>query len=316
MIRLMSLVFCFSVGWVFGADSQKHALREEHPALSEQDIAVQRAATAVATALRKYVHETSRPVYTYHFVKKEDLKVDPLAPLDFEDARVKNHLKDWSKYFWNMSQPVDGRDTRGFYVATDPVASRSFGGDHWALWRVIIPNRTQILDLRTAEAEPVLMGASPNGELIRKAGCDTDSAKTYRHLLMKSFSVACRSIAIAALKQLGAEAILYPWQSVSFADGIDRPDGSFVILNTDKISPEHVAIFAFNTNPKGERTNERVYIAQMYREARIPKNHSGTASEFGNPKYQLWPELPQPAADTFHSWVKENLMDMGHPLWP
>jgi len=289
----------------------------ERKTISPQEEAEIKAVEVLADEIKKHVHETNHAVHTYHFVKKSEVQADPKKPLDLNEPKVKSHLKDWSAYFWNLNQPVDTSHIKGFYAATDPVASRTFGGDDWALWRVILPKGHRVFDLR-AFTEPDYKKNYFSKELkalLKQAGCEADK---FHYLFQRVVSETCHRISNKVLEQLGVESMLYGWVGAHFGEDEDRGQGAFIILKTDRIENEQVAIFSADSNDTDGLNEERKMIQELYRLARDerPKGNGETSHVVGvgDTKLYLWPTIEKPK-ESPSAWIREHLADSGRPLW-
>jgi hypothetical protein len=62
------------------------------------------AVEALSAELEPELQKTQRPFYVYHYVDKKKLGLADSEPVRDDEARVKNHLEDWSRFLFNPAR--------------------------------------------------------------------------------------------------------------------------------------------------------------------------------------------------------------------
>lgn len=200
---------------------------------------------SAADALRAYRKTLSRDFDTYHYVTREALKVSVTGELDLSRPELTNHVRDWADYYWNLEQPGGTGMIRGFYLAGDPVISRSFGGDHWLMARVRLTAGLRFLDMTALEHDQKYIPEAVRSRLANY-GCDETR---WNYLIYKSFKRPCREIALKTLRDLNIDVIQYDWQSGNFAGCANHTEDAYILLRTKWMSSDVTRLFYAEQNP-------------------------------------------------------------------
>lgn len=292
----------------------EHATEEIRETVSEKEIAENEAAHAVADFIKPFVHRSKKSIDTYHYVKGSELGFPEAEKIDFDSDKVKNHHLQWGNYYWNLSQPLSGH-TKGLYLAADPVASYSFGGDdkNWVLYRMTLPKDLLMFDLagmtRTSDNATYQLPKEVRS-LLEKAGCDELKTRT---LFRNNISLACRKIALKVMKALGVDVIYYDWVGIKFPGMMDGNDGSFILIHPEGVSPESIAVFT-REKSKGNRAEEKAIFSSLAKTMITEEETPGGGKVMYPKPLGLWPELPATTLN-IRDWAKKHWNDYGDPLW-
>ena len=146
------------------------------------------------------------------------------APRQYVDMKIGR--------YWDLNIPAqEGATASGFYVATDPVISRAFGGtgNVWSMIEVVLGKGFRFVDVRRwpdkrAESQkfpPELQA------VLRQAGCGVRFPVT---LLITLESQSCRQIAVRVANILHADGILQDFPAKSMEPCPDRVQGGLRIV--------------------------------------------------------------------------------------
>jgi hypothetical protein len=250
---------------------------------------------AVEQVFKEYLGHTSRPFVTFHyesegsnFAKNFDLSTEA-GNLELVKAEMEGYFKANAKV--------------GFYVASDPVASRRFGdggGPKYRLMLVTLPAGLTYLDVSTDDKEREL-----NGKLAAVV-------KDFRCALMLSTSQAiggegdeCLLLKRKIFKSLGISAVRYDFRpDASRLEHVcPGKDGSaFVVTSSDWLEAKHLKVFTQSSRHESET---RRYIQEILLDA--PKKGSFEVKA----REPLWSDLPTNASlsDSAKAWMRESLVN-------
>lgn len=261
---------------------------------------------SVAAALRPFVKKLERPLHVYHYTSRGDLGLPKTGKLDVAKKPIFNYVREASEYFWDLGQPDGTGMIRGMYLASDPVASRDFGGDHWILFRVALPRDARYLDMIELEKSnriPESLSAQ-----LAESGC-TETKWSY--LIYKSFVPACREIATRALRELDLDYISYGWVSAGYPTCLSRPDDTVLLLRASALAKDSVRVFYLEI-PHKEKDGlaEQRMLERFFLRARPNLASSGYTPPISDPlAYRLWPELDAsaPSDAEFEAYLAANI---------
>jgi hypothetical protein len=148
----------------------------------------------------------------------------------------------------------------GLYVSTDPVATREYGGDSWALVRYTLPKGFRFLDIRASDRQVPLSTRSL--DRLRAKGCQ---APSFNRLLASDAGPLCRKIVADTLKVVQADAVLYWYAVVDFDQCPKRPGSAFLIVDGTRFMPEGAVVFTEESSGV-----DRLMIQTMFRDTRHP----------------------------------------------
>jgi hypothetical protein len=290
------LVGLFALSLAAGCSSlDMRDLHSENPAnraLASDGLATPE--ISLAEPLRGYVKTLGQGIYTYHYVTREQVGVAPTGVLDLTDPKLTSHLQGWASYFSNLSQPKGTGMVRGLYLATDPVASRAFGKDHWLLYRVALQAATKYLDLKSLVGQDGI--PSDWVAKLNAGGCDLAKVDNNRwtDLFYKSFDPACRRIALQTLTDLGVELIDYDWISTGFTSCPTRPTDAFILLTTKDLPADAVRIFYAELPHSGQDLEEQLATEGAF--LQVVSTPSGSEPQLNPKNYEPWSALDAKAA--------------------
>lgn len=264
------------------------------------------------------VRTRQKPYYYYHYVTKPALNVASDQALDPTNPKVSKHVETWAAYFWDYNQVHDGAETKGLYLASDPVASRSWGNaqgsdrnDLWVLYRVEIPRGMRTLDLMSIYGETAYRDF-PDSILkkIRDSGCQL---KTPEDIMRKT---SCTSIQLGVLKKLNVDAIEYSFSSALFKGCSTRKDNAIILLRPEKLNPDAVRIFSAEPPTGADDRMEAGMIAETFRATEKKKMWglatSGSVSQIRaltpwSNKDSGQSVIPRPSSGDFSKWIESHL---------
>ena len=276
-------------------------------------VAVNCAAARIANLLRPRLVPLDRETMTFHYAYRQE------TPKISRSAQ----LADWAGWmadqFSNVDAVSDDLEGAGFYVATDPASSRSYGGANPLLFATPIRKGAIILDMvgdrdgdLTAVAElnqlssDLQCGPPGNSDPVQNMGNATIAFRN-------SKNEVCRAVIIEAYRELGVEAILYSYESDNFTQSCRERSDAFNIINKSAIAIEGNALY-WNEGSFSSKTLARM-ISQTFRDA-----HSEFYARYATVLYPDNYQLPGSLRDlqTFErsaqSWRKRNLLRCG-PKW-
>lgn len=301
-------IFVFLVSpWIYADHVNNEA---PHVVLTEEELLLEKAVQRVADWVKEDVHITSRAMDTYHYVESREVGPEDSSQLDFESDKVKNHHQLWGDYYWNLSQPHTGH-VRALYLASDPIASRSFGGkdDNWVLYRVTTPSGTTLLDVKPKQSKPFPTDLQ---DILVAAGC---TEKSLRYVFLVNRSSPCRKVGVGVLKKLGIEAISYGWISRRFESMPKREGSALIVVRPSVIPPSNIAIFT-KYKSVGERPEEKG-VFQELRNTSI--DEEPTLDPNGKVTFEkppvFWPTPVEKPTFDLKNWMNQHWMDVENPIW-
>jgi hypothetical protein len=219
------------------------------------------AVESLVALLRPHVYQVTTPFIEYHWGEQKYL-----------GARGQNHasqapedyatITSWAARYWNPKlTTAQNRD--GFYLANDPTATRSYGGDGdgWSLTEITIPAGFIYLD--AAETGPVQLydgGGYGNVDpgwttfqdrlksIIQNMGCDPDVGDL---LVVHQPTPRCQIMTDEVVRRLGISAIYYTYSSSHYSGCNDNHDGAFLLTRTDWLKPDAIRVVTKSTNDLG-----------------------------------------------------------------
>jgi hypothetical protein len=210
-----------------------------------------------------------------------------------------NMVRESSRSFVTMSANF------GFFVATDPSASRSFGKGDWRLVQIEVPRGWKYLDVRHLRTdylskpgghpgnEPACLGAilvSNNGAKLRERFAENYGRKD------------CRGIKERVFRRLGIRGIRYTWVVPRLPRGCNNSDRSaFIFTDGSWLSEKNVK--SYTVDSRGEDPDRKA-IQEIVQTQPPPTMFGGTKPA------PLWADLPkQPGlSPETRAWMQERLL--------
>ena len=227
---------------------------------------------AVADALSPRVRTLTRSLYTYHYALRTRLGLPADGYVAPDDPLGAAYLDMKWRRFWDLTIPVHPNATvSGLYVGVDPVIPRAFGGvgDVWSLMQIVLEPGFRWVDVRRDPLAPRAGDAfSPAiRDRLAQEGCDVVYPES---LLVSLESEACRRIAVASLRELDADGILYHFQRYRFEEcgGADRPSGGIIILKPEALGTAQAKLLTKESSATDSAVADRQLIRQLFLRAR------------------------------------------------
>lgn len=286
--------------WALALPSQGSGASGGDPPAGEQ------AGLSVADALAPRVRTLSRPVYSYHYALRTRLGLPADGYVAPDDPRALEYVDlKWRRY-WDLSIPTAPYATAsGLYVGVDPVIPRAFGGvgDVWSMVQIVLPGGFRFVDVRRDPRAPRADDAlHPEvRERLSEAGCEVKYPET---LLVSMEVEACRRAAVATLRELGVDGILYQFQRFKFerCGGSDRPAGGFIVIRPEVLEPSRIKLFTKESRPDDAAARDRLVIRELFRRARAAGSHRKVP----------WPNLESAVPpQQVDSWMERHLFGCG-----
>lgn len=229
---------------------QSSAQAQVDPSWVMKDPAVLAEAKAITKTMK-------RSVLVYSWVPRQHIgngfpvkgSVDSISPSILQS--VEKNVHDRMSRFWDISIPVSGRSLdggamapNGFYVATEPVISRNYGGSNWAVYQMQLPAGMTFIDGRFRTAN--VLGPNLQKALAAR-GCTNplrvDSKNPVfatRNLIKADTSQkACRQALTDIANAVNAKAVLYFFleEPVPTCRKVYQWNAAFVLIHPESIVP-------------------------------------------------------------------------------
>jgi hypothetical protein len=238
-----------------------------------------------------------RPAYIFHYGYRPYMPLPRSGPVQFDHPLLRKYLASRATRFYNPDTPTRPfMLAGGLYASLDPVIARTFGGigDEWVLVRIELPPGLRYLDLRRGAptAEPPLELSPALGEALRQAGCTPSSVQS---LFIGVDSASCRAVALAALRDLQVQAILYDYVTSDLPGCPRGRRGGFILLDTEALGS--LAAFVSDPGRSDAATPERRMIHTLFDWVL----HNGGAHA------PPWPTLHDAPGSAVRSWTRRHL---------
>ncbi len=257
------------------------------------------AAQEIAAALEPALTELGRPIHVYHYAPRANVGLPARGYIRPDDPRVRSYLKSKALFYWDVVLPTraDGMMS-GLYVATDPVASRVFGGvgDEWALVRIVLREGFRYVDVRHAPPSGS-SSARAIAAAAQRAGC---SSVHPSQLFLAPPSESCRRLAFDTLALLDVDAVLYGYRAAPLQGCVERPEAAFLLLGDEVFDPTDTALFVVDGSDDA-LTRERFQINQLFTRA----HEAGSARM---PPWSIRRRKGQPVAhENLEEWMRSAI---------
>lgn len=215
------------------------------------------------TILAARVGKLDRDVITFHY---EDATRSHFRPQSLKD--LQNRLTGWPEKFFNPSE-VAWNSGPGEYTASDPAASRSFGGINPQLFVFISPKGSVFLDTVTLTSA---VDAAVLKRLYTKNRCryyESPGSRvftTWFAAFRNNEVQACRELAISAARNLGIQLIFHDeLGATNLKDCRRARPYTFNVVSSLAINMGQIAYFDDNLAIDGQ--NLSPYLSTLFAEA-------------------------------------------------
>jgi hypothetical protein len=260
--------------------------------------------------LKSKIGTTNTYFYTYSYAKVADVGLTRGESADASDAKTKSFLITKASGYFDLNVSVSSGTMPGFYLALDPIASRSYGGDtpNWVLYRIQIPKGLRFLDISMNRSG---WEASKMSDTIIKSlkalGCEPKPLDaenfSYQHLFQYDEGNGCRKIVNQILNQIGADMIQYRWTAAEIPGCTGNNDESFderaiILLHPEKLSHNAIRVFTADTPDTPEYRKEKRRLDELMQLADMPSN------------LRLWSTFSHPInRNELQDWSRMHLLN-------
>jgi hypothetical protein len=249
----------------------------------------------LAEFAKPYARSLSREINVYHWTELHHVVHAPdKSPLLAIDQRARDYAYFVKQTFWNADyRPAGDIDLgAGFYVAIDPVVTRSFGGegDKWALIQTVIPAGARFLAIEKEGVFPTALKLA-----AQQANCPIASLK---ELFAKAHVGDCRAARDKLIAQLDLTSVRYRYKAQAFTACATRPPFAFVIFDDRALRLDRMVSFTSDLPEHDDPQSENRRLIEALWET--------------GPKKPLWPKLKgaKPASG-LGPWMRDNLLGCG-----
>lgn len=226
--------------------------------------------------------------------------VDSISPAILQS--VETNVHDRMSRFWDISVPVSGRSLdggamapNGFYVATEPVISRNYGGANWAVYQMILPAGMTFIDGRYRTGTvlgPHLQKALAARGCTNPLRVDSKNPVFATRNLIKADTqqTACRQALMDIANAVNAKAVLYFFleEPVPTCRKVYQWNAAFVLIRPEAYKPNTLrALVQDRVNQEDGLEPSRQLINAVFKDAGKagPFSNSSTASEAETAKF-------------------------------
>lgn len=239
----------------------------------------------VVNAMRAYVKTVDAPLSFYHWDKTSSPFVKKFDVSRPEGAQAL--LKTQAEGFLNSNET-------GFYLANDPVTSRSYGGqgnDGYLLMELTVPKGSKFIEVENS----FLFAERMEGLLGADCAFQFSNAITF-----SGGNPECNALKRAVFKKLSVIGLKYEWEwprTSEVCPGRDR--GAVVITDTDWIKPEHLNTFTHRS--RGERAARQ----------RIQELSFHATKKYDPGQAPLWADIPAntPMSEDTKNWMGRSILN-------
>ncbi len=207
-----------------------------------------------------------------------------------------------NRFWWEPNPESKTALADGLYLAVDPLVSRSFAGDHFALMTIKLPTGFRYLEVDytwNPEEQSIVTQ-------LEEFGC----MEATQHGVLLGKSYECREFSLYILKKLrdvhGVRAVLYPWNAALFPQcpqrNIDNAK-AFIFLMTNDLEANRFDLLRKDNSDGILKTQNAKFIESLMR--RPAGSFDVMGAEYGS----LWPNLQTPSNEDTLTWVKQNLFN-------
>lgn len=270
--------------------------------------------TKMVNLLKPFVRQLDRDVWTFRYEAQ-----DSFSPNTIYD--LKPRIANWSNRFWN-ADIMRGADVGpGVYVATDPVATATWGGVNPRLFAIRLKPGSNILVGDQQKLSSLIRQKSDT--LSYELGCQKsstsmgDSIGSIVGFFRMNEIKKCREVLIEAFRILSIQALTYRFHSVALDDC--RVTGTAIsIVNPQAVSLEELNWYSENGNIES-RPDITPFIKALYFESASDFYSQSllasrdTLKRFKN-AFGFFDQLQMPADIQFNKWKKSSILKCG-PKW-
>lgn len=262
--------------------------RLNNSALKENNISDDQAEEMLQKAFEPFVKTTSRDIHFYHWAPRSNLTNDNQSSPT--DQQVSDYIHYLIGEFYQWKTERKGK-SRAFFVAIDPVGTKTYGQSDWVLIQTVVPSGFRYLDMEGQKSLP-----NTAQQAMEKLGC---TLIPYKELgIFSPQNEPCLDVAVKLVKNLNIVAMRYAYENSALPFSKICPDNRYrsalMIFDDRGIGWNKLVSFTKEDIPNSDPHYEnRLLIQKIF--------------ELANSS--LWPSLQgkYPSFDTAN-WMKENLM--------
>ncbi|MGZ3696154.1 MAG: hypothetical protein ACXWQO_19140 [Bdellovibrionota bacterium] len=251
----------------------------------------------IVEALQGSVRKADRPFTIFHW-ERIDTEFSKKFKLDDSQGLV-SMTQAASRSFLEQDAK------KGFYAATDPVASRAFGYGNWRLIQMEVPEGWKYLDIGAGSDVYERLSAA----LPEDAPCLNSMLVSNNHKGSGGFDPSavstgkCTALKQKVFKRLGVSGVKYMWVPHTlgkYCRGTDR--SAFIITNGSWLSAKNVKAYTVDSREEGP---DRKAIQELVLTMNPPWMYRKTKPA------PLWKDLPQEPglADSTKEWMNQKLFN-------
>lgn len=181
----------------------------------------------ILEALRAYVRTVEAPTTLYSWCEN-------CLGGNSQDE-IKSYVALRTSLFFDLNKRDAGMLGNGLYLALDPVASRSYGGENWNLLQLELKRGVNyVIDPVGHESED---GRKDYRTKLAGLGCVIQRPEDKNIASIQTFlemgDAGCRKLKFRVLKDLNIKAIFYHWDGTATRDCSARPLYAVVAIDKD-----------------------------------------------------------------------------------
>ncbi|MGZ3696153.1 MAG: hypothetical protein ACXWQO_19135 [Bdellovibrionota bacterium] len=239
----------------------------------------------LAEAISPFVKSIEKPIMTFHW-EKADSDLAKEFNADTSEGAVSLAKKSSESFLATNA-------AKGFYLATDPRMSRSYGRENWRLLQIEFPKGLKYLDI------------SDTMPFIQSVYGKMPGACTLRFIVAKTIPFEegkCADLKRKMFERLGISAIRYRWGTPRVSGQCSGTDESaFVLTSGDFLNSGTVKAFTADTK---DYADNRKYIQEI-----VPISSNNKTGKFE--QEQLWADIPKrtQASPETKRWMQKYLLN-------
>ncbi len=270
-----------------------------------------RAVDRMAEILTPYVKNLDRDVWTFRYEAQDDFS--PKTPGD-----LKPRLANWANRFWSVDIQLGADVGPGVYVATDPVATATWGRIHPRMFAIKIVQGAKILVGDQYAAPPESLKAAQDLAQELLCGWASTSMEWSLSSIVGFYRMnekkECRQVIIEAFRRLSIQALTYRFNSAAL-EGCRTTGTAISIIDSRAVALGELNWYSEQGNIEG-RPDVTPFIRSLYFEA-LPDLYSQslianreTLSRFRR-AYGFFDHVQNPKVEQYRVWKNSSILKCG-----